>query len=163
MSKIFEALENAERQRGGGLKKGSSLVLEPKEEKKSPLAPEPKEERMERPKVVHRPIRPDRMRSDLPLVSLFQPGSLGAEQFRRLRTHVLKLNISDPPKTIMVTSATEGEGKTFVAANLAAGIAHDLFWSTVTFIIPLFHTGLVFRMDTVSQIILWGGGSCPSF
>jgi capsular exopolysaccharide synthesis family protein len=26
----------------------------------------------------------------------------------------------------MVTSATEGEGKTFVAANLAAGIAHDL-------------------------------------
>jgi Mrp family chromosome partitioning ATPase len=126
MSKIFEALENAERQRGGGLKKGSSLVLEPKEEKKSPLAPEPKEERMERPKVVHRPIRPDRMRSDLPLVSLFQPGSLGAEQFRRLRTHVLKLNISDPPKTIMVTSATEGEGKTFVAANLAAGIAHDL-------------------------------------
>ena len=32
----------------------------------------------------------------------------------------------DPPKTIMVTSATPGEGKTFVAANLAAGIAHDL-------------------------------------
>jgi exopolysaccharide/PEP-CTERM locus tyrosine autokinase len=32
----------------------------------------------------------------------------------------------DPPKTIMVTSATDGEGKTFVAANLAAGIAHDL-------------------------------------
>jgi exopolysaccharide/PEP-CTERM locus tyrosine autokinase len=66
------------------------------------------------------------MRSDHPLVSLFQPGSLGAEQFRRLRTHVVKLNVSDPPKTIMVTSATAGEGKTFVAANLAAGIAHDL-------------------------------------
>jgi exopolysaccharide/PEP-CTERM locus tyrosine autokinase len=66
------------------------------------------------------------MQSDHPLVSLFQPGSLGAEQFRRLRTHVLKLNVSDPPKTIMVTSATAGEGKTFVAANLAAGIAHDL-------------------------------------
>ena len=66
------------------------------------------------------------MQSDHPLVSISQPGSLGAEQFRRLRTHVLKLNVSDPPKTIMVTSATEGEGKTFVAANLAAGIAHDL-------------------------------------
>jgi exopolysaccharide/PEP-CTERM locus tyrosine autokinase len=152
MSKIFEALENAERQRGARLKKGSSLAPEPKEERmerheenaererveglkmKPSLAPEPKGERMERPRMerhqmVHpptRPIRPDRMRSDLPLVSLFQPGSLGAEQFRRLRTHVLKLNVSDPPKTIMVTSATEGEGKTFVAANLAAGIAHDL-------------------------------------
>jgi protein-tyrosine kinase len=126
MSKIFEALENAERQKGRGLKKGFSLALEPKEEKKFPLAPEPKEERMERPKVVQRPIRPGRMGSDHPLVSLFQPGSLGAEQFRKLRTHVLRLNVSDPPKTIMVTSATEGEGKTFVAANLAAGIAHDL-------------------------------------
>jgi protein-tyrosine kinase len=147
MSKIFEALENAERQRGARLKKGSSLAPEPKEERmerheenaererveglkmKPSLALEPKEKRMERHQMVHpptRPIRPDRMRSDLPLVSLFQPGSLGAEQFRRLRTHVLKLNVSDPPKTIMVTSATEGEGKTFVAANLAAGIAHDL-------------------------------------
>jgi protein-tyrosine kinase len=114
MSKIYEALQNAERENGAALKKGSSL------------APEPKEERMERPKIVHRPIRLDRMGSDRPLVSLFQPVSLGAEQFRRLRTHVLKLNISDPPKTIMVTSATAGEGKTFVAANLAAGIAHDL-------------------------------------
>jgi exopolysaccharide/PEP-CTERM locus tyrosine autokinase len=138
MSKIYEALENAERENGAGLKKKPSLALEPKEAMKTPLAPgpkeekkpslalKPKEERTERDKVVHKPTRPDRMGSFRPLVSLFQPGSLGAEQFRRLRTHVLKLNISDPPKTIMVTSATAGEGKTFVAANLAAGIAHDL-------------------------------------
>jgi len=156
MSKVYEALENAERERVEGLKKKVPLVLEPKEEKKAPLALgpkeermerheenaeresmpglknkpflalEPKEERTERNKVVHKPTRPDRMGSFRPLVSLFQPGSLGAEQFRRLRTHVLKLNILDPPKTIMVTSAIAGEGKTFVAANLAAGIAHDL-------------------------------------
>jgi protein-tyrosine kinase len=186
MSKIYEALQNAEREKGSGLKKKTPLTLGPREEKKPPLTLEPreekktpltlepreekkppltlgpreekkppltlepieekktpfalgpkgekktslvfgpKEERMERPKIVHRPIRPDRMGSDLPLVSLFQPGSLGAEQFRKLRTHVIKLNIPDPPKTIMVTSAIPGEGKTFVAANLAAGIAHDL-------------------------------------
>jgi exopolysaccharide/PEP-CTERM locus tyrosine autokinase len=162
MSKIFEALENAERERVAGLNKKLSLAPGPKEEKKPSLAPgpkeekkpflapepkeekkpspvlgpkeekkpslvlEPKQERIEKPKTVREPIRPDRMRSDRPLVSLFEPGSLGAEQFRRLRTHVLKLNVSDPPKTIMVTSATAGEGKTFVAANLAAGIAHDL-------------------------------------
>ena len=180
MSKIYEALENAERESRAGLKKKPSLALEPKEEKNPPLALGPKEEKrtplvlepkeerktplalgpkeegmqrheenaekqtatglrkgsspvlepkvekVERPKTVNTPVRLDRMRSDRPLVSLFQPGSLGAEQFRRLRTHVLKLNISDPPKTIMVTSAIAGEGKTFVAANLAAGIAHDL-------------------------------------
>jgi protein-tyrosine kinase len=138
MSKIYEALQNAERERVAGLKKKTPLALEPKEEKRHsiPLGPKeekkspsvlgPKEERMERPKIVHRPIRLDRMGSDRPLVSLFQPGSLGAEQFRKLRTHVIKLNMPDPPKTIMVTSATVGEGKTFVAANLAAGIAHDL-------------------------------------
>lgn len=138
MSKIFEALQNAEREKVAGLKKKTPLALEPKEEKEPPisLGPKeekksppvlgPKEERKERPKIIQRPICLHRMRSDLPLVSLFQPGSLGAEQFRKLRTHVLKLNISDPPKTIMVTSATVGEGKTFVAANLAAGIAHDL-------------------------------------
>ena len=126
MSKIYEALENAERERVAGLNKKTSLALEPKEEKNPPLALGPKEERIERPKIVHRPIRLDRMGSDRPLVSLFQPGSLGAEQFRKLRTHVIKLNMPDPPKTIMVTSATPGEGKTFVAANLAAGIAHDL-------------------------------------
>ena len=160
MSKIYEALENAERERVAGLKKKPSLapepkeekktpfVLGPKEEKKTPLALEPKEEGMQRreenaerengaalkkgsfhalkPKPVLQPARPDRMESFRPLVSLFQPGSLGAEQFRRLRTRVLKLNISDPPKTIMVTSAMAGEGKTFVSANLAAGIAHDL-------------------------------------
>ena len=81
---------------------------------------------MERHEIVHKPIRPVRMGSDLPLISLFQPESLGAEQFRKLRTKLLRLNVSDPPKTIMVTSAVEGEGKTFVAANLAAAIAHDL-------------------------------------
>ena len=51
---------------------------------------------------------------------------MAAEQFRKLRTYLLRHKISEFPKTIMVTSATSGEGKTFVAANLAIGIAHDL-------------------------------------
>jgi protein-tyrosine kinase len=124
--------ENAEKQRATELGKGSTPAPEPKEEKKTAPVPEPKGLRVERhqivfpPKMVRPPIRPDRTKSDHPLVSIFQPGSLGAEQFRKLRTQVVKLNVSDPPKTIMVTSATAGEGKTFVAANLAAGIAHDL-------------------------------------
>jgi len=60
------------------------------------------------------------------LVSFFEPNSLAAEQFRKLRAHLLKLMIPASPKTIMVTSATTLEGKSFVAVNLAAGIANEL-------------------------------------
>jgi protein-tyrosine kinase len=132
MSKIYEALENAEKERARGPKNGFFRGREPKEERmeRHEVVQPPKmidpPKMVQPPKTVRPPIRPNRMDSDRPLVSLFQPGSLGAEQFRKLRTHVLKLNVPDSPKTIMVTSATEGEGKTFVAANLAAGIAHDL-------------------------------------
>jgi protein-tyrosine kinase len=132
MSKIFEALENAEKERPRGPKNSFFPGREPKGERmerhqmvQPPKAVDPRKV-VDPAKMIRPPIRPKRTGSDLPLVSLFQPGSLGAEQFRRLRTHVLNLNVSDPPKTIMVTSATEGEGKTFVAANLAAGIANDL-------------------------------------
>ncbi len=126
MSKIYEALENAERKKAVGLKKETPLAVQPKQEKKTAPALRPKEERVEKHRAVYRPVLPDRMESDRPLVSLLQPGSLGAEQFRKLRAHLLRADVQDGPKTIMVTSATAGEGKTFVAANLAAGIAHDL-------------------------------------
>lgn len=115
MSKIFKALEKAERER----EKERGLVLD------LPTVPEPQEE-PEKPKIdsglrmVEQPI-------PIPqLVASFQPGSLAAEQFRKLRSHLLKLKNPDMPRAIMVTSATNGEGKTFVAANLAAGIANDL-------------------------------------
>jgi exopolysaccharide/PEP-CTERM locus tyrosine autokinase len=68
----------------------------------------------------------DKLEVDPSLVSLFQPQSLISEQFRKLRTHLLRLNMARPVKTIMVTSAMEGEGKSFVAANLAIGVAYDL-------------------------------------
>jgi len=55
-----------------------------------------------------------------------EDGSLAAEQFRKLRSQLLRLRLSQPPRTILVTSATAGEGKTLVSANLAARIAYDL-------------------------------------
>jgi exopolysaccharide/PEP-CTERM locus tyrosine autokinase len=42
----------------------------------------------------------------------------------------------------MVTSATTGEGKTFVAANLAAGIAHDLHFHALLVDCDLRHPSL---------------------
>ncbi len=65
------------------------------------------------------------MVSEEKLIYYSQPRSLAAEQFRKLRTYLLKRKNSESRGTIMVTSAASEEGKSFVSANLAIGIAHD--------------------------------------
>jgi len=57
------------------------------------------------------------------LVVVKYPGSPAAEYFRFLRSQVIYPAHREPPRTIMVTSAISGDGKTFVATNLAACIA----------------------------------------
>jgi exopolysaccharide/PEP-CTERM locus tyrosine autokinase len=112
MSKIYEALEKAEREKG--LNMDFSPVLESKlrETKRSEM-------------VLELEIKEGLISNPL-LVSFFKPDSIATVQFRKLRTHLLQANVTKSPKTIMVTSATEREGKSTVAANLAMGIAHDL-------------------------------------
>jgi len=60
------------------------------------------------------------------LVSFFEPSSMVTEQFRRLRTYIFKPGVENPPKTILVTSTLAGEGKSFIAINLAIIIATEL-------------------------------------
>jgi non-specific protein-tyrosine kinase len=60
------------------------------------------------------------------LVSYFDPSSMVAEQFKRLRTYVIKPGMENSPRTILVTSAMAGEGKSMIAINLAITIAVDL-------------------------------------
>ncbi|MFP6655047.1 MAG: CpsD/CapB family tyrosine-protein kinase [Myxococcota bacterium] len=52
-------------------------------------------------------------------VSLLQPDSYVAEQYRSLRGRIDSLASERPLKTLAVTSADPGEGKTFCAINLA--------------------------------------------
>lgn len=77
------------------------------------------------PGYVDAPVKPQPEGSvmDDVLVSYFDPSAMIAEQFRRLRTHIFRERPEDPPRTILVTSATSEEGKSFVAANLAITIA----------------------------------------
>jgi protein-tyrosine kinase len=63
---------------------------------------------------------------DQNLVALLDPQSFEAEQFKILRTHLLFPGSGNLPRSIMVTSAAPGEGKTFVAANLAVTIAQNI-------------------------------------
>lgn len=57
------------------------------------------------------------------LVVLSSPESADAEYFKLLRGQILFSKDLQRPRTIMVTSIFPGEGKTFIAANLAASIS----------------------------------------
>jgi exopolysaccharide/PEP-CTERM locus tyrosine autokinase len=57
------------------------------------------------------------------LVVLKNPGSVAAEQFRFLRSLIVRPQEGRPPRTILITSSLQGEGKTFTACNLAVTIA----------------------------------------
>lgn len=65
-------------------------------------------------------------RLDKNLVVLLQPESFEAEQFKMLRTNILFPASGKAPRTIMITSSTPHEGKSFMAANLAISIAQNI-------------------------------------
>jgi tyrosine-protein kinase Etk/Wzc len=54
-----------------------------------------------------------------------QTFSIGIEAFRNLRTSLIWSDGGEALKTLVVTSATPGEGKTLTAANLAVTLAYD--------------------------------------
>jgi polysaccharide biosynthesis transport protein len=54
-----------------------------------------------------------------PLVVHEDPNSPRAEEFRQLRTNVQFVDVGNPHKVLVVTSAVSGEGKTTTAVNLA--------------------------------------------
>ncbi|NLJ28518.1 MAG: polysaccharide biosynthesis tyrosine autokinase [Deltaproteobacteria bacterium] len=96
MSKIYEALKRAEKMKAAPA---------------PPPSPEPK---------VPLEIEPTPYED---LVAINKPGSLMAEYFRFLRTKILRPSTGTPPRSILVTSPLRGDGKTFVACNLAATIS----------------------------------------
>jgi len=63
---------------------------------------------------------------DKNLVTFLKPRSIESEMFKILRGNILFPQSGTPPKSIMVTSAVPGEGKSFVSANLAVSIAQNI-------------------------------------
>ncbi len=63
---------------------------------------------------------------DSNLVVFHRPQSMEAEFFKILKTNILFPSKGSPPRSILVTSAVPGEGKSFVTANLAISIAQGI-------------------------------------
>jgi Mrp family chromosome partitioning ATPase/uncharacterized protein involved in exopolysaccharide biosynthesis len=59
------------------------------------------------------------------LGTVAQPFSIGEEAFRMLRTNLVWCEQGDNMKTLVVTSAAPGEGKTLTSANLSVTFAYD--------------------------------------
>jgi len=147
MGKLYKALEKAEKERGGEQaievvrEETIAQILEEQPERTAaPISvtlhedvgfpeakgPAPKPLRSVAPISLKLPEEVVFPEFDHKLVAYREPGSIVSEQFRKLRTQLLTLNLPNQPKTIMVTSASEGEGKTLVSTNLATILAHDL-------------------------------------
>jgi protein-tyrosine kinase len=135
MSRIHEALKKAAQERSSQLAAGvqPDLVDVAAEMHKSIAAETHTAERLDRSirgsdgvpylrfedlmkGCVHPKWIPDRQTS---VFHSGENGSLGAERFRTLRSRLYQVASTRPLRRVLVTSSVAGEGKTFVAANLA--------------------------------------------
>ncbi len=103
MRSIEKGLEKAQREREGHRRNGNRKLLQSWRGQSS-----------------------DRSKLSAYLVSLLEPKSPAAEQFKRLRTALLRKMKARMGNVLLVTSAIQGEGKTTTALNLAISIAQGM-------------------------------------
>lgn len=104
MGKIYTALEKVQ---SGESASNNKKITEPKRRNKLKASLVPK-------------------KVDRTLVSAIKPNSSESEQFRLLKNNILFPGTGKTPKSIMVTSPSSNEGKTFIASNLAVSIAQSI-------------------------------------
>lgn len=68
-------------------------------------------------------LLPPSLQSPLARYAIDEPGTFFAEAIRTVRLSIQRTQRFEPIKTILVTSALDGEGKTTLAANLAVSLA----------------------------------------
>jgi len=134
MSKIIQALEKAKKEGGlqqtaGALEERETLgPLISASEASAPAPPQRERKRRRRRPVLvtAKALDPEVLRSvDPHLDALHRPMSVAAEQYRSLRQRLEGLSAEAGVRTIAVTSAAKGEGKSLTAVNLAATMAQD--------------------------------------
>jgi capsular exopolysaccharide synthesis family protein len=124
MAKVYDALRRAEaeRLRRSGKDAPATAALEWEPETSAavpPPAPVERESLLSRLWPLRRPVRESMGDLNKRRIALLQPDSYVAEQFRALRGRIDAIAAQRPLRTIAITSATPGEGKTTAAINLA--------------------------------------------
>jgi len=137
MSRIFEALQRSESERSGtplAPPAPATELLQAVEREASAVAPKElpanefahqdfADEPFVKNDLSQFPSLPVSLPQDSKLVCLTAQGSFGAEKFRFLGVRLRQLQQSRPLKKLLITSTIPEEGKTTVAANLAAILA----------------------------------------
>ncbi len=122
MSRIEQALEKAVKMREAQKTAQENVSPEPAAAEKDPGAGQQA--------VLHRFEAGDALldpaRADRHLVSLTDPHSVAAEQYKKLRARVLAATAKNLQNTIMVTSPHAAEGKSLTAINLAVSLAQSI-------------------------------------
>ncbi|MFH1458937.1 MAG: CpsD/CapB family tyrosine-protein kinase [Candidatus Omnitrophota bacterium] len=67
----------------------------------------------------------DKSGIDARVVSYYSPGSVLAEQYRNIRTYISSLNGGILCRSLCISSANSGEGKSITCVNLAVAMAED--------------------------------------
>ncbi len=114
MGKIFKALEKSQQTIENSAK--IEEKLEP-----IPLSDFRGQENIHINEIKTRPVT-----IDPTLVTGLSPQSMESEQFRLLKNNILFPEKGIVPKCIMITSTAPGEGKSFVAANLAIALSQSI-------------------------------------
>lgn len=129
MGKVYDALRKAEEQRARRIQDAaSSAVVPPLDEAEEVLAPG----------VPRGSFGSALLRGSAPVqasngdamnkrrIAILQPESFAAEQLRTLRARLDAITLERPLRSIAVTSALAGDGKSLVAIGLAAVTAMNL-------------------------------------
>jgi capsular exopolysaccharide synthesis family protein len=115
MSYVFEALKQAEAERGGKALELAELVNVPAEVLQTVQSDKTWLDQVQVIKAVPS--------SDSRLVTFTDGDALGAEKFRLLRARLRHLQEKNQLHKIIVTSGVPNDGKTLVSSNLAASLA----------------------------------------
>jgi protein-tyrosine kinase len=133
MAKVYDALRRAEaerKRRTEPLPEPSAVRLDWEPEAAAPppppVAPEEGGGSFLRRLLAWRPVREIGADVNKRRISLLQPDSFVAEQFRALRGRIDAMAAKRPIRSVAVASAMPGEGKTTAAVNLALVTAMSL-------------------------------------
>jgi len=167
MGKVFDALQRAEEQRAQRAGEGAAAGIPPVADaagasvQRTFEAPSPRRSLWRRWLALRsRGAEEDAGALNKRRIALLQPQSFVAEQFRTLRARIDSLAASQPLRTIAVTSAGPGDGKTMAAVNLALvmsmGVSSRVLLVDCDLRRPRVHESLGLRVEAGLAEILRG-------